>query len=328
MAFFRAWRNGPKRGAIIYKKLVEKYGKCRIYINHYPGTGDVYITSRLFRAWSEKTCSPDYVPVFTVIGASARKVALLFSIENVEQLTQNDTNALIKFYELCGNKLDLPIEIMHYHANAMNTGILDTMASVHDLNFLRIYLDIVFPGLTWEDATPIKENASNEKARTIMKEHGLTEGKTVLLAPDTHSITPLSVQFWNYLVNGLKEKGYSVCTNLGSPDEEPLEGTEGVFIPYSELYDFLKLAGTTIQLRSGLTDLICEAECRKIILYPIESHYIFGQGTLYDYFSLSRMRLCSDAEEYEFTRIRERVVCEKILRSLDDHEADCNCQPS
>ena len=85
------------RGRQIYEALVQKYGEqTQIYVEHYPGTGDVYITCALLDAWREKNnVKGPYV--VTVIGGGAVKIAKLLGIKNTELLSQEDTDCLVAF---------------------------------------------------------------------------------------------------------------------------------------------------------------------------------------------------------------------------------------
>lgn len=304
-----------RRGLGVYQGLRKKYGEnARFYVNHYPGTGDIYLTSMFMPAWAKRR--PGERAVVTVIGKGGEKVARLFPLEDVEVLSQRDTKALIRFYELCGDRTELPVEILHYHAQAMNSGILDRFAGYKGLDFLSMYLGVVFPGLTPADAAVPAFAKDDPKIDELFERHHLQRGKTVLLVPYANTIDEMSKPFWNYLVSALKEKGYSVCTNV-SGDEKPLPGTEGVFVPYKGLKQFLETAGATIQLRCGLTDMIAGFDCKKIILYPVDNYFQFGMSSIYDYFSLKKMGLSEDAVEIEFSRWKgERQVYEKILSCL------------
>ncbi|MBR1409253.1 MAG: hypothetical protein IJ573_10225 [Clostridia bacterium] len=310
-----AGRRFADRGLAVYLRLREKYGEnARFYVNHYPGTGDIYLTSMFMPAWAKR--HPDERAVVTVIGKGGEKVAKLFPLQDVEVLSQQDTKALIRFYELCGDQMDIHVEILHYHAMAMNSGILERFAGYKGLDFLSIYLGVVFPGLTPADAAKPAFSENDPAIDALFDRYGLQRRKTVLLVPYANTIDEMSDQFWTYLVAALKEKGYSVCTNV-SGDEEPLPGTEGVFVPYRGLRQFLETAGVTIQLRCGLTDMIAGFDCKKIILYPVDNFFQFGTGSLYDYFSLKNMDLSQDAVEIEFSRWKgERLVYERILEAL------------
>ena len=310
-----AGRRFADRGLAVYLRLREKYGEnARFYVNHYPGTGDIYLTSMFMPAWAKRR--PDERAVVTVIGKGGEKVARLFPLQDVEVLSQLDTKALIRFYELCGDRIRIPVEILHYHATAMISGILERFAGYKGLDFLSIYLGIVFPGLTPEDAAKPAFSEDDPKIDALFDQYSLQRGRTVLLVPYANTIDELSDQFWSYLVAALKERGYSVCTNV-SGDEKPLPGTEGVFVPYKGLKQFLETAGATVQLRCGLTDMIAGFDCKKVILYPVDNFFQFGTGSIYDYFSLKNMGLSMDAVEIEFSRWKgERQVYERILEAL------------
>ena len=71
-----------RRGLDVYLALREKYGEsARFYVNHYPGTGDIYLTSMFMPAWAKRR--PGERAVVTVIGKGGEKVARLFPLEDV-----------------------------------------------------------------------------------------------------------------------------------------------------------------------------------------------------------------------------------------------------
>lgn len=301
-------------GQKIFQRLVDQYGPdCRIYINHYPGTGDVFLTSSLLPAWAEKNGVKDYV--VTVIGKSAYKVVQMFPIAKAEILTKRETEDLLHYLQTVG-ETNPNIEVLHFTPFAFQNTIMDRLLGVNGNHFMQMYLNVTFPGLTQADMLIPEEQIAEEEIDRIFEEHGLIPGRTVLLVPYANTIDPLSAQFWNYLADGLIRLGYTVCTNCDYPKEEKVRGTTPLFLRYNQLNQFVKKAGVIIQLRSGLTDLLYNCECNNFVLYPIENYYHFGFDTLYEYFSLKKMGLSSSAIELEFSRKDEKDICVRITDDL------------
>lgn len=301
-------------GRNVYWRLVRKYGEdCRIYINHYPGTGDVYITSALLPAWAKKEGVDKYV--VTVIGKSAYNVVKMFPIENVELLTMRETEDLLHYLQTIG-ETGPNMEVLHFTPFAFQSRIIEPLLGVNGSNFMDMYLNVTFPGLTMQDMLEYANQISDEEMKELFKEKGLIPGRTVVLAPYANTIDPLSNRFWNHLAAGLMEKGYTVCTNCDYPREKKIMGTIPVFLKYSQMNKFVETAGTIIQLRSGLTDLLRACKCRNYILYPIENFYKFGSASLYEYFFMEKMHFSDNVTEIEFSRRNENKVCEKLLSEL------------
>ena len=299
-------------GRKIYLRLLEKYGcDARIYVNHYPGTGDIYITTSLLPTWAEKNGITQYVA--TVIGKSGYKVAKMFPIDNVEILTKRETEDLLHYLQTIG-ETEPNIEVLHFTPFAFHQKIIEALLGVNGSNFMDMYLNITFPGLTLDDMMPVAEQSSDEEIAAVFKEKGLFPGNTIVLVPYANTIDPLSEQFWSYLADELKKKGYTVCTNCNYPAEAKIPGTIPVFLPYNKLKKFVETAGTIIQLRSGLTDLLYDCNCKNYVLYPIENFFRFGSASLYEYFSLERMGISERVTEIEFSRRNENKICEQILK--------------
>lgn len=311
---FQHYHTHLLHGRKVYLRLAEKYGEdTRIYINHYPGTGDVFITSSLVPAWAEKEQVSRYV--VTVIGKSAYKVAKMFPIENVEILSQRDTEDLIHYLQTIG-ETEPNIEVLHFSPFAFHQRIMESLLGVNGSSFLDMYMDITFRGLSRDNMLPSETQTTPDEIDEIFKTNGLTPGKTVLLVPYANTINLLRWQFWDTLAYELTKKGYTVCTNCDYPKEREVRGTIPLFLRYNQLKQFVETAGTIIQLRSGLTDLLYNCKCKNYVLYPIENYYKFGLVSLYDYFALGRMKLSRDAVEIEFRRNDESIVRERILREL------------
>lgn len=124
-----------------------------------------------------------------------------------------------------------------------------------------------------------KPNAQRIKCQNnvdeYFKKYGLLKEKTVILAPNAQSFSLIQRDFWELLAKKLYTKGFSVCTNVASKDEEVIPGTIPVFIKLNDIQEFAEEAGYFIALRSGLCDILCNCSCKKIVLY----HFILDIDT-------------------------------------------------
>lgn len=287
-------------GLTVYSRIKAKYGEdTTIFVGQHPGTGDVYLQSMLLKPYCEKKGIKDFV--FTVIGVPAKKVSALFDIANVELLTLEESNHLVRLYKVMYDKLNLQINILHYHPMELYYDeYLGYLRNYRGLNFYDMMSLLVFEGIS-KKSEPKREKFSEENIERIFRKYKLKAGKTVLLAPYANSLNGISIEFWEQLVVSLNERGYSVCTNSFGLNEPPIKGTCGVAVSYNDLIEFAERAGTIICLRSGLCDIVSSAKCRKIILYPQQDLYSImgGLGSSFEYFSLNKMGLCDDAIELE-----------------------------
>lgn len=84
-------------GKQVYTRLIRKYGEqSRIYIEHYPGTGDIYITCALLKKYHIMH-HPGENYIVTLIGNNSKKIATLLRIELVEVLTQQESDNMIRY---------------------------------------------------------------------------------------------------------------------------------------------------------------------------------------------------------------------------------------
>lgn len=306
--YFFHIQNGKK----IYNKLVCQYGpEYRIYVNHYPGTGDVYITSALLNAWVKKKHVEKYV--VTVIGKSAYNVVKMFQINDVVILSSRETEDLLHYLQTIG-ETNPNIEVLHFTPDGFNqTLMMRFLMGENGNNFLNMYLSATFPGLTVTDMCLPVYDSSDQEIDNIFFEKGLIPGKTVVLVPYANTIDLLSDGFWNFLADTLLKKGYTVCTNCNYPKQKKILGTTPIFLPYNQMLKFINKAGAIIQLRSGLTDLLYTCTCKNYVLYPTENSYRFGSETIYEYFSLEKMGLTDKAIELKFSRKNEYDIYERIV---------------
>lgn len=306
-------RNGYK----LYRSIVSKYGdSTTIYIEHYPGTGDIYITCALLESYV-KHIGGNANYVVTIIGKGSLKIADLLGINNTILLTQAESDDLLTFYRFMGPELLDNIKVLHYSPIRIHTSILDQMASFNGLDFMTMYLSTVFQGMTWQDAKKFPACKNPPKIKEYFDEKGLDPQKTIILFPYANTIQPIHIDIWERLARNLREDGYMVCTNV-EPGGLAIPGTVSVFVPYEDLIPFVERCGCVIGLRSGIFDIIADANCNKVVLYPTPNFYKFGVGSIFDYFSLINMGIAKRTYEFEFERVNERYTFRQIYYLIHD----------
>lgn len=305
----------------------------------YPGTGDIYLIGLYLRAYCKKHGVQLEDCLITVVGKAASRVFALFSIQNLQVLSQTESDQLLSYLRVMGLK--------RMKTFVCNDGHLQYMTKrfrgVKGINFHQMFRTAVF-GMDGELKEIDAEKASNcekrkeheqvqdhermdqaremcsvwadGKVKSQMERmtavlHGrmtfqalrgkypsLQKGISVLLSPYANTVTDVSATFWEHIAQECKKRGYQVFTNSIGESEPVIAGTEGIFIPFSEIIDFVEAAGCFIGVRSGLCDIISSAKAKKIILYP--EGKLFRACSTYDYFSLNQMGLCEDAVELEY----------------------------
>ena len=69
------------------------------------------------------------------------------------------------------------------------------------------------------------------------------------------------------IVEYYREEGYQCFTNVVG-DEKVLPNTIPISPAINEIQSVVERAGTFIGIRSGICDVLREASCRKVALYP------------------------------------------------------------
>jgi ADP-heptose:LPS heptosyltransferase len=215
--------------------------------------------------------------VLIVTKNSVKRLAVALGYKNID---------LISFEEASRNWLQL-MRIMGEHLDVQNAvyhglnHLFQTLVHYSQVNFRDSFTKYVFQFK--EEVKPIYPIFPGRKNHVLnqFKEHGLKPGKTVVISPYAgHFIAQIKEAHWNKLIYALKKKGYTICTNTGGAEERPLQGTCAPFIELQDCVEFVETAGYFIGVRSGFCDLVCMADCLKIVIYetgaPAASIDFFG----------------------------------------------------
>lgn len=296
------------QGLHLYHKLRKKYPDCeKILLCPYTGTGDVYLIGGMLQQYLEQQGIHKYV--FIVVSTACRKIAQLFDIQNIEQLQGETADYIVKANMFCPDKCD--VLVLNDSWVSVYTNPTERLRGYKGLNFTAVFREIVFQlqgdlKLSFPDW-----RRHTEEAQTFLQEHHMLQGKTVILAPYSNTLSEFSNRMWEQLVISLQEKGYVVCTNSCGSKEPPIKGTEGVFFPLSIASAVVSLAGGFIGTRCGLCDIISSASARKVIIYDKDSY--FYQATTREYFSLNDMGLCQDAIELDYAGDIDSVIRQVLV---------------
>ncbi len=208
-------------------------------------------------------------------------------------LSEYDILSLVQFLNFLGDKAPT-----HYSATQYDTTIPKErkilLANRPGLDYISFIKTTCWMETRGNKPPAFINQNDPEKIRAALREMGLKPGKTVVLSPKTVSGNRkginLSNQFWTLLTQELKRAGFSVATNLSSPEERPLEGTVGLFTSLLDAPDYLNAAGALVSIRSGFCDLATLGTCKKVVLYPdglYPATHKYRTGTYADFWSLS-----------------------------------------
>lgn len=260
-----------------YIEINKKYGGKPIWLMHQPSLGDLYIFAAYLPYFYYKSNIADCDCVLVVTKNSTKKLAEIIGFKNIEIITFDEANKQwLLLMRLMGDELNLYNAVYHGQNN-----VFQTIVHYSDVSFADSFIHYVFQ--LEGKINPIYPQFPSRKeyVLNLFKEYGLTPGKTVLLSPYAgHFEACISNEQWEYLVKILVERGYTVCTNCGSKEEKPIKGSKAPFIELQDCVEFVETAGYFIGVRSGFCDLICMANCKKIVLYetaaPAGSIKFFG----------------------------------------------------
>ena len=296
------------QGRRIYRNIMKQYQKHKILFCPYSGSGDIYLIGSFLESYLEKERLEKYVLV--VVSNACERVASLFHIESIFNIGgMENSRALTKYYMSCPH--DCNMTIMNDSWEYIYTNPVEGLRGLYGMNFADMFRIFVF-GLDADvlPRHPQLQDRSKELER-IISEKGLVRGRTVLFAPYADTLTELPFDFWKELACRLQDKGYVVCTNLGSKEETEVEGTVGINFPLDIAPHLVNWMGGFIGVRSGFCDVISGTDARKVILY--DKANLFFHASAYDYFSLKAMHLSEDAVEIQFDNRCPEVVLESVL---------------
>ena len=253
---------------MVYQELVRKYGPLHMFVQYYGGSGDVYLSAAYIQWAQDAGQLPAQEAIFCVRGRSAENLSrvLVAGVTAIERFDGNELLEMCRLFLFLGGKT-MRISILHYLSHyPVYTSILLDLVGLNGTTFFDLYEYTVFGN---QKIMPprIAEIPGAEKLFADLR---LKPNRTVLLAPYSESIPKeMGMDIWALLAARLKERGYSVCTNIVPNKEAAVPGTEGVFIPYGMLAPFLRLAGFFVSYRSGLCDIVAAVHgCKKIVVYP------------------------------------------------------------
>ena len=157
----------------------------------------------------------------------------------------------------------------HYFRRPLRFEPLWYVLNDHGLFYIHLIKLLLNLPLDIAPHLPAPTPEARAKARALFDQHGLSEGRSLVLFPFQHS-HPQGFDYTQDHFAALAARaaaaGLSVCTSV-APGEAPMPGTPGIFIPFSILVPFCDLAGHAVTWRSGISDILAPATCAKVHLY-------------------------------------------------------------
>ncbi|WP_026509905.1 glycosyltransferase family 2 protein [Butyrivibrio sp. LC3010] len=296
-------------GEKVFIDLRNKFPNELIMSLPYSGTGDAYLAGMYMEEMVKEHNIDKFV--ITVTSNSCKKVLKLFGLDSYI-LNMDNSRKLLNYARIVGFK----------NANYI---VLNDCIDHEDVLQVRgcrdIDLHTMFQRFVFRTSKKITvPKISNNNSDEIFVKYGLRKGRTVLLSPYATSVASITDNTWYRIVKCLKNKGFDVCTNIGSDKEEAIPGTVGVFLPYDIVIDFVNKAGFFIGLRSGLCDIVSTSSAWKFIFYPTWKREVGDIGNHpYRYYSLRRMEFSKkNLIELQFDEGNDAFISNAIDRRLDE----------
>lgn len=261
--------------------------------------GDMYHACSLARRFIE--AQGPTLPIYLVAGLIQQvKVASCFSEYFEEIILGSDMlgmgldewSAFFRETGLPAFAPNTPI-LLHPGFAEMTRGRgLDLLATENDFTWFPLYnRNLRLEANTEPTPHPFRQSAA-ERARELCESAGITAGRSVLFFPYAQSFGVSAHEHFAFLARQLTEQGFSVFTSVAYHDEQPVDGTQTVFIPFEVLRDVAEYAGWIVAVRSGICDIAASARCRK--------SFIFRHGKELPSWGVNSMDLCRDAYEIPF----------------------------
>lgn len=247
-------RKRVEYGESVISKLKEKYPRHFRVFCPFSALGDVYFCMSYLPYFLEEYNRKEYL--VCVAGYACAKVVALFDDCPIEIMQQKELDAAVQA-ELY--KKDENAFIAHQDRPYVVN--LSRVLYCKKIPLEKIYCCGVF-GLSW-NTKPISPTRWNVSASI----NSIKENHAVILSPYAKSVTALPIRIWQDIVSDYQEQGFQVFTNVVG-DEEPLVGTKPIAPEICEMKSVVERAGTFIGIRSGICDVLRDARCKKIALYP------------------------------------------------------------
>ncbi len=248
-------KNREQHGEKMLEQLSIKYDQHFKVFCPFNALGDIYFMISYWPAYAKKK-SIDYV-VFCVPNNALADVIHMFGDYLVEVYEQKELDAMIQAAIYTKDE-----NCFIAHQDRPYVVNLTKALYIKRIPLEQIYCCGVY-GLS-ANTRPVKPNANRHVYKDIQS---IPKGKAVVFSPYAKSVTAIDQKVWEEAVNYYVSAGYKCYTNVIG-DEKALNGTETISPSLLELRSVVERAGTFVGIRSGLCDILREANAKKIALYP------------------------------------------------------------
>lgn len=234
-----------------------------------------------------------------------------FVVDRIEKIDEKE----LSLCEYSNFEPGHPVIIHPGHIFPISMVSLIGYKKIHLLDIYKILLNLPL------DSNPVPpvypEQRITENSKRKFNDYGLSEGSTVLMAPQAFSYSKplLDIDFWKSLTQKLMDLDLNVAMMSSSLDFKSIKGVTFVDFPLIEAIPFSEQCGFFIGNRSGFCDLLSTSKAFKIILFSRE---IWHSGHLIDSTSLIRMGLTNDMiSEIEFNEVHTEADIARITSLIE-----------
>lgn len=276
-------RERVMRGIRIFEGIRQSMNKEFYVICPFSALGDVYYAMAYLPGYLKKNRIRDCGVV--TVGTACSDIVAMFGFTSRETLSQKDMDELVQAVLFTRAK-----DVLIAHHDRPYTNLLMRALYVKLVPFELMYRCGVF-GLE-KDCVPVKPT----KQQGISGQISMERGKAVVLSPYAKSVAGIGNPIWQRIISYYKQKGYQVYTNVAG-EENALPGPCALRVSLGQLQGAVEWAGTFVGIRSGLCDVIKEAKCRKIVLFP-DCYYSDTRWKVAEFFYLEGWENIVVEEQY------------------------------
>lgn len=244
-----------QHGEDLLKNINKKYCNYFKVFCPFNALGDIYVMSSYWESYEKKRQVKNVV--FCVPSKILADVIHMFFDYPVEVYEQKELDSIIQAVLYKNDK-----ESFIAHHDRPYVVKLSDVLYIKKITFEQMYCCGVY-GLP-NNTIPAKPRFNNIIYKNINK---IPKGESVIFAPYAKSVPLIDINIWNQAVEYYVSMGYKCYTNVVG-NEIPLNNTEAISPTLLEMKSVVERAGIFIGIRSGLCDVIREANAKKIALYP------------------------------------------------------------
>lgn len=259
------------RGIRILEKIRRRYDQYFCILCPFAALGDVYYAMAYLPGYLENNHIKNYVVI--TVGRACADVVAMFGCEDRETLNQKDMDELVQAVLFTGAR-----DAFIAHHDKPYPNLLMRALYVKRIPFELLYRCGVF-GME-KDRGPSCPNV----LRPFLGCDSMVKERSVIISPYAKSVAGIDSGVWNQIISHFRKMGFEVFTNIAG-EEKPLAGTRTLRTCLMELKAAVEWAGTFIGVRSGLCDVIKDAACRKIVLFP-DCYYSDTRWKVAEFFHL------------------------------------------